>query len=520
MKEGNSRHPVNIKAIGLMQHGNQKTYMFGVLWSDYNNVQIYRTFEDFKKFQKELKKKFPLESGILKRRERVLPKLKDVARTLRKKRFLERLRLLEAYSQALLNLDAGISQCESVVEFFTLQDCDLNPSFPEDSLVIMLPDKQEEEQVVKSQTLNISAPLKSNKYMCMAGYETVDLKNRPFTVEQYQFLDVLIKDTTGWWLVENGDQQLAWFPAPYLCSSKNTEEKDIAHEHLEEGIMFVVIKGHKAQNSDEISVGVGALVEVLKESDSGWWLIRYNGRTGFIPSIYLKVYSNRCEKIQHMLSRELNASTASLDKDRWFGDADSVLGDQRQSDRESSLSLGTKSLESEARADRDSDVNSVTGSDGILSSSNSMQSSQSTSNSSLSMTKSLRGMPNTPARSKPDEIIEGCSTSNGRLSSSNSMCSSQSTSNSSLSMTTSVHGMPNTPARSEPDEVIEEYGTSNVRLSSSSSMQSSQSTSNSSLSMTTSMHGVPYTPASSEPTEVIEECGTVIKALEDTMSWL
>ncbi|CAJ0915286.1 unnamed protein product [Ranitomeya imitator] len=136
MKESSSRHPVNVEAIGLMQHGNDKTYMFSVSWSDHNKVLIYRTFQEFKKFQRDLKKKFPLEAGALNKRERTLPKLQDAPRTVTKrnvsKRFLERLRLLEAYSHSLLKMDAKISQSDIVVQFFTLQHCDLKPSFPED----------------------------------------------------------------------------------------------------------------------------------------------------------------------------------------------------------------------------------------------------------------------------------------------------------------------------------------------------------------------------------------------------
>ncbi|XP_044160258.1 NADPH oxidase organizer 1-like [Bufo gargarizans] len=420
MKGRSSRHPVNVEAIGLMQHGDQKTYMFSVSWSDHNKLLVYRTFGDFRKFQRDLKKKFPLEAGALNKTERTLPKLKDAPRTVTKrsasKRFLERLRLLEDYSQALLRLDAKISQSDFVVQFFTLQPRDLNPSFPEDSLFIMPSEKKEETQIISSQTPDISAPLICPKYMCSADYETVDLKNRPFRVKQHEFLDVLLKDSTGWWLVESEGRQLAWFPAPYLQDQRNTEECHIAKECQGEGTLCVVVKAYEAQNSDELSVGIGVVVEVLRKSDSGWWLIRYNRRTGFIPSLYLKPYWNPCEKIQHILSRERYVSTPNLLEDNFLGDAYSFLAlrpsfdDQRQSDRGRSLSLGATSLGSEARSDLDSDMDSVTGSSGRLNSSNSELSSLSISNSSLPATASLCGAPKIPARPKPDEILQKCST--------------------------------------------------------------------------------------------------------------
>ncbi|XP_069599782.1 NADPH oxidase organizer 1-like [Ranitomeya imitator] len=418
MKESSSRHPVNVEAIGLMQHGNDKTYMFSVSWSDHNKVLIYRTFQEFKKFQRDLKKKFPLEAGALNKRERTLPKLQDAPRTVTKrnvsKRFLERLRLLEAYSHSLLKMDAKISQSDIVVQFFTLQHCDLKPSFPEDSLVIMPSEKKEETLIVSSHAPDISAPLVCSKYMCMADYETADLRDRAFRVKQYEFLDVLLKENTGWWLVENEERQLAWFPAPYLQDYRKTEEFDIVKECQEEGILCVVIKGYQAQNFDELSVGIGVVVEVLRKSDSGWWLIRYNKRTGYIPSLYLKPYSNPCERFHHILGRERLGSTPNLQEDRWFGDTYSFLSfrpsidEQRRSDRGRLQSLGNTSLGSEARSDLDSDLESVSGS--RRSSSNSGVSFLSTSDISLSTTTSVYGLPQIPTRPKPEEILQKCST--------------------------------------------------------------------------------------------------------------
>ncbi|MEE6523493.1 hypothetical protein FKM82_022422 [Ascaphus truei] len=50
--------------------------MFSVFWSDRNDILIYRTFDDFKNLTRQLEKKFPLEAGLVKRSERILPILK------------------------------------------------------------------------------------------------------------------------------------------------------------------------------------------------------------------------------------------------------------------------------------------------------------------------------------------------------------------------------------------------------------------------------------------------------------
>lgn len=45
----------------------------------------------------------------------------------------------------------------------------------------------------------------------------------------------LLLFAAGWWLVENKDQQIAWFPAPYLEERVTGEESPNARELDEEG---------------------------------------------------------------------------------------------------------------------------------------------------------------------------------------------------------------------------------------------------------------------------------------------
>lgn len=40
------------------------------------------------------------------------------------------------------------------------------------------------------------------------------------------------------------------------------------------GVFYVVAKSYKAMNSDELSVEIGSVVEVLQKSDNGWWIVR------------------------------------------------------------------------------------------------------------------------------------------------------------------------------------------------------------------------------------------------------
>ncbi|NWY92655.1 NOXO1 oxidase, partial [Loxia curvirostra] len=304
-----NRYPVDVKAVGFMQCRKQKNYMMFVSWSDQNNILIYRTFEDFRKFHKDLKRKFPTESGSL----RSLPRFKGITMQQRKggklNRCLEILKLLETYSQELLKTDVKISQGEEVNQFFKAQTQDLDPSFPENSAVIMPSVFRKEKS---PQPLSITLPQASQSYRCIEAFETKDTKNKPFTVAQKEIVEVLIKDMTGWWLVENADKQIAWFPASYLEELDPCEDIQNAFSSDEEGNLYFVVQAYKAQKADELSLNQGVVVEVLRTSHNGWWLIRYNGCTGYMPSLCLRPYQNPHHKLQTILSCGLHACTLSL----------------------------------------------------------------------------------------------------------------------------------------------------------------------------------------------------------------
>ncbi|KAM6379172.1 NADPH oxidase organizer 1 [Pluvialis apricaria] len=311
-----SRYPVDVKAVGLMQCRKQKNYMMFVSWSDQNRILIYRTFEDFKTFHKELKRKFPIENGSLRRSDRTIPRFKDVNVKHRKigklNRSLEILKLLETYCQELLKTDTKISQGEDVIQFFKAQTQDLDPSFPENSVVIMPSEIGGGKKNQPRQQLSITHPQASQSYRCIETFETKDTKNKTFKVVKKEIVEVLIKDMTGWWLVENADKQIAWFPASYLEEIDVHKDIQNAFSSNEEGSLYFVVRAYESQKSDELSLNNGVIVEVVKKSDDGWWLIRYNSRTGYVPSMYLQPYKNPHHKLQTIISCGLNVSTPNL----------------------------------------------------------------------------------------------------------------------------------------------------------------------------------------------------------------
>ncbi|KAE8578876.1 hypothetical protein XENTR_v10023809, partial [Xenopus tropicalis] len=314
-----SRYPVEATGVGMVQNGKIKTYMLSILWSDRNNILIYRTYEEFKDLAKQLKRKFPLESGLLNKSERIIPILKDIPLIYRStrfsNRFIERLHLAELYSQELLQTDSKISQCEDVIQFFSPNNQDLAPTFTENSLVIMPSDKDQKKvnHQMKS-SAPVSEPVITQKYICIETFETKDTKNRPFKVNKDELVDVLIKDPTGWWLVENEDGNLAWFPGPYLVEPADAACTYSNRKSLNDGTSYYAVKGYQAQNSDELSLGVGVVVEVIEKSDNGWWQVCYNEQCGYVPSMFLKPYCNPHQQLQVTFTHHRFGSTPNLHK--------------------------------------------------------------------------------------------------------------------------------------------------------------------------------------------------------------
>ncbi|XP_062331510.1 NADPH oxidase organizer 1b [Osmerus eperlanus] len=320
------RCAISARIIGVMQRDEStvKMFMISMLWSDQSEGIIYRSFHDFKKLNKQLKKRFVVENPFRKQ-NRVIPKFRDriIKTSFQKKsgpgKAMRRMRSLESYCTQLLNCDSSVTQSSEVIQFFIPKDHDLQPDFAKNSTMI-LPSEDLTgagglgEGHSQSQRLsmgNVTHPFVTRMYRCVAPYETKDTMNRAFPVALGERLDVQIKDPAGWWLVENEDKQLAWFPAPYLELCDEEEEED-----EEDGIplgdmLFCAVRTYSTKQHDEISVPIGSVVEVLRQSDDGWWLSRYNGRVGYVPSMYLQPYQNPRAGL-HSFQRKLHSSSLNL----------------------------------------------------------------------------------------------------------------------------------------------------------------------------------------------------------------
>ncbi|CAB1448090.1 unnamed protein product [Pleuronectes platessa] len=308
------RYPMSVRFTGVLHKEKSKMYITSVLWSDQSDIIVYRTFREFKKFHKKMKAAFPAASQ-LKKSDRIIPKFRDnKTKRIGPKKSLLRLKSLQKYCNELLSCDPRVTQSGDLIQFFQPKDQDLQPDFPKNSIIIM--PSEDELNGDTGHGGHVTQPFVTETYRCVAAYETKDTKNKPFKVALDEKVDVLIKDKAGWWLVENEDKHMAWFPAPYLEKLEDDYDEDETDGTPERGTLCTAIKSYKATKDDELTVHIGAMVEVLQKSDNGWWLIRYNGKAGYIPSMYLQPYSHPQVRMaanhqSRRSSSELPASSSS-----------------------------------------------------------------------------------------------------------------------------------------------------------------------------------------------------------------
>ncbi|XP_076696566.1 NADPH oxidase organizer 1 isoform X2 [Callospermophilus lateralis] len=282
------RHPLSVRAVALVQVQRLQTFAFSVRWSDGSNTFVRRSWGEFRQLQKTLKDTFPVEAGLLRRSDRILPRLPDtplLIRGGRTGRGLARLRLLDTYAQALLATAERVSRSLALTNFFAPQPLDLEPMLPPESLVILPAPEEPLSQPANSLAIH---SLEAQRLRCLQPFCTQDTQGRPFLAGAQESLDVLLRHPSGWWLVENEDLQTAWFPAPYLEEVALGQDKEAGLTLGTIGTQFCASRAYEGSRDDELSVPVGARVRVLQTSDRGWWLCRYSGKTGLLPAVLLQ----------------------------------------------------------------------------------------------------------------------------------------------------------------------------------------------------------------------------------------
>uniref|UniRef100_UPI0037E7B7F3 SH3 and PX domain-containing protein 2B isoform X2 n=1 Tax=Semicossyphus pulcher TaxID=241346 RepID=UPI0037E7B7F3 len=276
-------------------------YIIKVSWSDGSTESIYRRYSKFFDLQMELLDKFPVEGGQKDPKRRIIPFLpgkilfrrshiRDVA--------MKRLRPINEYCRALIQLPVYISQCEEVRVFFETRPEDLNPP------------KEEPIGKKKSGDSTAADSLLLDQYVAVTDYEKQE--SSEISLHVGQVVEVIEKNESGWWFVSSEDAQ-GWVPATCLEAQDDPDDFTIPGEEVPRrfwslprhmgrrrtlGDLFStgfgqeekysVIYPYSARDEDEIDLERGMIVEVIQKNLEGWWKIRYQGREGWAPASYLK----------------------------------------------------------------------------------------------------------------------------------------------------------------------------------------------------------------------------------------
>ncbi|KAL7854210.1 hypothetical protein AOLI_G00210540 [Acnodon oligacanthus] len=276
-------------------------YIIKVYWSDGTTEVIFRRYSKFFDLQMELLDKFPVEGGQKDPKRRIIPFLpgkilfrrshiRDVA--------MKRLRPINEYCRALIQLPVYISQCEEVRVFFETRPEDLNPPI--------------EEPIGKKKSGDSTSadPLLLDQYVAVTDYEKQE--SSEISLHVGQVVEVIEKNESGWWFVSSEDAQ-GWVPATCLEAQDDPDDFSLPAEEVcrrfwslprhvgrrrtlgdlfstsfgqEE--KYTVIYPYAARDQDEIDLEKGMTVEVIQKNLEGWWKIRYQGREGWAPASYLK----------------------------------------------------------------------------------------------------------------------------------------------------------------------------------------------------------------------------------------
>ncbi|XP_010791135.1 SH3 and PX domain-containing protein 2B isoform X2 [Notothenia coriiceps] len=299
-------------------------YIIKVSWSDGSTESIFRRYSKFFDLQMELLDKFPVEGGQKDPKRRIIPFLpgkilfrrshiRDVA--------MKRLRPINEYCRALIQLPVYISQCEEVRVFFETRPEDINPP------------KEEPISKKKSGDSSAADPLLLDQYVAVTDYEKQE--SSEVSLHVGQVVEVIEKNESGWWFISSDDAQ-GWVPATCLEAQDDPDDFTIPGEEVPRrfwslpshmgrrrtlGDLFgtgfgqdekyTVIYQYSARDQDEIDLERGMIVEVIQKNLEGWWKIRYQGLEGWAPASYLKKTDLQGQK--QTAGAAAHASTNDLD---------------------------------------------------------------------------------------------------------------------------------------------------------------------------------------------------------------
>ncbi|KAK1788530.1 hypothetical protein P4O66_016953 [Electrophorus voltai] len=239
-----------------------EVYIIKVSWSDGSNEVIYRRYSKFFDLQMELLDKFPVEGGQKDPKQRIIPFLpgkilfrrshiRDVA--------MKRLGPINEYCRALTQLPLYLSQCEEVRLFFETRPDDLNP--PVDLGAVGHEGVTAVSPPVWGQLLT--------RGNCAAVLTAV-------------MLPISFTRSASHCCAPRGMWSISAPCAPPTAGGDSASTDPLLLDQ------YVAVSDYEKQESSEISLHVGQVVEVIEKNESGWWFVSSEDAQGWVPATCLE----------------------------------------------------------------------------------------------------------------------------------------------------------------------------------------------------------------------------------------
>uniref|UniRef100_A0A8C3ACD0 Neutrophil cytosolic factor 1 n=1 Tax=Cyclopterus lumpus TaxID=8103 RepID=A0A8C3ACD0_CYCLU len=256
-------------------------YMLMVKWSDLSEKLIYRTYPEIYTFHKLLKEMFPIESGEIEKKDRIIPSLPAWRWPLSQKSPETRQSTLAEYLHSLTGLPPHIARCRQLGRFLRVRPEDENPPAPNtlkrnETFVVS-------RELARGNASEISGPILLDTYRVIADFTKTS--KHEIDLHTGDLVEIVEKNQNGWWFCQ-GESKRGWIPASYLEPLDGPEEAEEGEPDYE-GEMFVTHKAYKAEQRDEISLEVGETISVIHKLLDGWWVVRKGEQTGHFPSMFL-----------------------------------------------------------------------------------------------------------------------------------------------------------------------------------------------------------------------------------------
>jgi len=284
-------------------------YVIDVEWNDSSKCVIKRTYKQFFKFHIDLIEMFPCED----QKKRILPYLPG--KSLFGETFFNaknRSNEIAQYCEKILQLPEHMSTHKLVLEFFRPTEAEIasketikTEKVTNKKRLLFKPIKPKRKAKTEvDSVVEVTGPMKVENYVAIAKYksETKDQLN----LEVDEIVDVVQKDSNGWWLICNAYNNSGWVPGGFLQRTNSRKVKmqqdqidayNAEREKLKtntndkmKSIManYEAIDDYTAIGDLELSFAAGDVITITQQSKQGWWFGNFNGRSGWVPGNYFE----------------------------------------------------------------------------------------------------------------------------------------------------------------------------------------------------------------------------------------